>query len=341
MSGSNRKGADRFGVRRQARGSLLGPGDFHRLSCRGTPRRCRLGGAALATVVVLGGLPAPVLGQEQAPIEVLRAEYGDPVLRGAIDLHAHSGPDVRERAITDFDAARIARRAGIRAIVLKHHYSESAHRAEMVMLEVPGIDVYGGVILNLAVGGINPHAIRTMLGMQGDRGRVVWLPTWDAEADASRQRESRLAVPIVEDGRLVPELAEVFQLIAENDLVLATGHISPDEILMVLPAARQAGVRRMLVTHARSSIPEMMQMVEEGAVLECIYSDISLCASRIKAVGAEHFVLATDLGQPGRPNHTDGFKTLIMHMREEGITQEQIDMMVRVTPARLLGLEPW
>ena len=80
---------------------------------------------------------------------------------------------------------------------------------------------------------------------------------------------------------------------------------------------------------------------EEGVILECIYSDITVCASRIKAVGAEHWVLATDLGQPGRPGHADGFKTLIMRMRDEGITQEQLDMMVRTTPARLLGLEPW
>ena len=85
----------------------------------------------------------------------------------------------------------------------------------------------------------------------------------------------------------------------------------------------------------------MKQMVEEGAILECIYSDITVSVSRIKAVGAEHWVLATDLGQPGRLGHADGFKTLIMHMRNEGVTQEQIDMMVRTTPARLPGLEPW
>ena len=175
----------------------------HYVSCEGSPRRRRLGAAALTTLVVVGGLTGDVMGQEPAPIQVLRAEYGDPVLRGIIDLHAHSGPDVRERAITDFDAARVAKRAGMRAIVLKHHASESAHRAQMVMHEVPGIDVYGAVILNLAVGGINPHAIRTMLGMEGNRGKVVWLPTWDAEADASRQRANRPAVPIMRDGELV------------------------------------------------------------------------------------------------------------------------------------------
>ena len=257
----------------------------HHVSGEWTPRRHRLGAVGLATAFVVGGLTGEVMGQERAPIQVLRAEYGDPVLRGIIDLHAHSGPDVRVRAITDFDAARVAKRAGMRAIDLKHHVSESAHRAQMVMHEVPGIDVYGTVILNLAVGGINPHAVRTMLEMEGNRRKVVWRPTWDAEADASRQRANRPAVPIVKDGELVPELAEIFRLIADNDLVLATGHISPDEILKVLPAARRAGVRRMLVTHARSSIDEMKQMVEEGAILECIYSDITVCASRIKPSG--------------------------------------------------------
>ena len=122
--------------------------------------------------------------------------------------------------------------------------------------------------------------------------------------------------------------------IARLDEPLAAARTA-DEILEVLPAARQAGVRRMLVTHARSSIEDMKQMVEEGAILECIYSDITVCASRIKAVGAEHWVLATDLGQPGRPGHADGFKTLIMRMRDEGITQDQLDMMVRTTARAL------
>ena len=302
--------------------------------------RLLLSAVALIAALLVSGLTVEAGAQGRAPVQVLRADYGDPILRGTFDLHVHSGPDVRQRAITDFDAARLAKRAGLRAIVLKHHYSEAAHRAQMVMHEVPGIDVYGGVILNLAVGGINPHAIRTMLAMEGNRGKIVWLPTWDAEADASRQRENRPAVSIMRDGALVPELAEVFDLMADNDLVLATGHIPPEEILTVLPVARQAGVRRLLVTHARSSIDDMRKMVEEGAVLEYIYSNITECATRIKAVGAENFILATDLGQPGRPNLTDGFKTLIMRMREEGITQEQIDMMVRTTPARLLGLDP-
>ena len=302
-------------------------------------RRCS---ETLLLIVVALASAGPWVGaqaQQGAPIEVLRAEYGDPVLRGAIDLHVHSGPDVRMRAVTDFDAARLAKRAGLRAIVLKHHYSESAHRAQMVMHEMGGIEVYGGVILNLAVGGINPHAIRAMLGMEGNRGKIVWLPTWDAEADASRQRENRPAVPVMRNGELVPELDEVFELIAENDLVLATGHLSPEEILVVLPAARRVGVRRLLVTHARSSIDDMKKMVEEGAILECIYSDITRCAERIHAVGAEHFVLATDLGQPGRPNLADGLKTLLLRLQEEGITAEQIDMMVRTNPARLLGLD--
>ena len=269
------------------------------------------------------------------------AQLGDDTLVGVIDFHCHSGPDSRPRSVTDTEIARLAKRSGMRGLVFKNHFTMTADRAALAMQAVEGIEIFGGVALNRAVGGLNAEAVRQMTQFSGGRGKVVWLPTFDAEYAVTTDGSDLPYVSVVTDGKPAPELAEIFQIIAENDLVLATGHISPDEILMVLPAAKQAGVRRMLVTHARSSIGEMIQMVGEGAVLECIYSDIGLCASRIKAVGAEHFILATDLGQPGRPNHTDGFKTLIMHMREEGISQEQIDMMVRATPARLLGMEPW
>lgn len=279
--------------------------------------------------------------KEALKVPIIRAVYGDPVLAGAIDFHSHTGPDVRPRIITDMELAREARKAGMRAIVLKQHWVESADRAQMVMDEVPGIQVFGGIVLNRAVGGINPDAVRAMLGMEGKRGRIVWMPTVDAESEESRQRENRPAVPIMKDGKLVPELAEVLKLIAENNLVLETGHLSPDESVTVLTAAKQAGVRRMVVTHARTDQAHMERMVAQGAFLECIYNDISVCSSRIKATGAQHWVLGTDLGGPGRPIHTDGMKTFIMRLRSEGISQDQIDLMVRRNPARLLGLDPW
>ena len=97
---------------------------------------------------------------------------------------------------------------------------------------------YGGVALNRAVGGLNPEAIRRMVTFTGGRGKVVWLPTFDAENHVRRFGETRPSIPVVRDGRPVPELGEIFALVARHDLVLETGHSSPEESLVLIRAAR-------------------------------------------------------------------------------------------------------
>jgi hypothetical protein len=298
--------------------------------------------AALGVAAVLAALLADGQAQNQP---VLQALDHDPDLAGVIDLHSHSGPDpeFRPRLLNDIDLARLARRKGLRAIVLKNHYTASADRAELVMEEVGGIEVFGAVVLNRAVGGLNADAIRTMVSMQGKRGRIVWLPTWDAEYDDTRKRENRPPVPIMKDGALRPELAEIFTVIAENDLTLATGHSSPDESLAVVRAAQAAGVRRIIVTHPRmqkATEAQMARLADLGAYLECIYSDLNECAGMVRSIGAEHWFIASDLGQVGRPVHTDGMKTFIGRLRDQGLTAAQIDLLARRNPALLLGLKP-
>jgi hypothetical protein len=298
--------------------------------------------ASICAVLLFG---AVALAQERN-IPVVPAKDMDPDLIGVIDLHAHSGPDpdFRPRLINDIDLARLYRRKGMRGFVLKNHYTPSAAFAELVMEEVGGIDVWGGVVLNRAIGGLNPDAIKIMLTMQGKRGKIVWLPTWDAEYDDSRKKEGRPSVPITTaDGQLRPELPEIFKLIADNDLTLATGHISPAESLAVIPAAQKAGVKQIIVTHPhmqRATEAQMKTMAGEGAILECIYSDLDDCAGMLRSIGAEHFIISSDLGQVGRPIHPDGMKTFIVHLRSQGITQAQIDLVSRINPAKLLGLKP-
>src|SRR5690242_21573663 len=102
-------------------------------------------------------------------------------LPGAIDMHAHSGPDGTPRSIDSIDLARLAKSRGMRGLVLKNHYEPTASLAYVVRKEVPGIEIFGGIDLNRSVGGINPAAIERMVLMKGDLGRVVWMPTFDAE----------------------------------------------------------------------------------------------------------------------------------------------------------------
>src|SRR5215213_9239495 len=158
-------------------------------------------------------------------------------LSGAIDIHVHTLPDDRPRSLDAIEAARQARARGMRAIVLKNHYESTAGLAYLARLAVPDIQIFGGIDLNLTVGGINPAAVEHMTRVSGGFGRVVWMPTFDAENQVRYSKEQRPFVSISRGGELLPEVREVIALIAKHGLVLATGHSSPEEGLLLLREA--------------------------------------------------------------------------------------------------------
>ena len=270
-------------------------------------------------------------------------------LAGAIDFHAHAGPDSRPRSLTDLEVARMARDAGLRGIVLKNHFTLTSDRAALAMDQVEGLEVFGGVALNRSVGGINPEAVRQMVAFDGGRGKVVWLPTFDSQFWVTRAGTGAPFVPVIENGAPVSGLAEVFSLVAEHELVLAMGHSSPEEVLQLIPVARAQGVRHILVTHVfgqDAMVEQMREMADAGAIMEldwlAVYTgrlSIEAYARAIREIGAEHFLMSTDLGQAGNPSHVEGLRAYITAMREAGLSDEQIDLMVRINPARLLGLD--
>ena len=280
------------------------------------------------------------------------AQGGRELLDGVVDLHVHAGPDSRPRSVSDLDAARGASEAGMRAILLKNHFTMTADRASLAMDQVDGLEIFGGVVLNRAVGGINPEAVRQMVNFSGSRGRVVWLPTFDAEWYVKNVGEGGSAfVPIIQNGSPVPDILEIFSLVAEHDLLLATGHSAPEEVIALIPEAKHLGVQRILVTHVFSqgaTREQMQQMASEDAIMEIDWLAV-LNGSRsitdytlaIREIGAEFFVMSTDLGQEGNPLHPEGWYEYIGAMREAGVSDEDIDTMSRRNPARLLGLDPW
>ena len=271
-------------------------------------------------------------------------------LAGAIDFHVHSGPDSRPRSVTDLEVARMTQRAGMRGIVLKNHFTMTADRAALAMDQVDDLEIFGAVVLNRAVGGLNAEAVRQMVQFSGGRGKVVWLPTFDAEYYITAQGSSDPFVSVTRSGAPLPELAEIFTLVAENDLVLAMGHSSPEEVLILIPEARRYGVEQILVTHVFSQGPsraQMQQMADAGAILEIDWYAVYLgnrtvteYVSAIQEIGAEHFLMSSDLGQATSPSHVDGLRAYVAAFRNAGLTDDQIDLMLRRNPARLLGLEP-
>jgi len=274
------------------------------------------------------------------------------IVAGTIDIHVHSDPDNRPRSIDAIDVAKLARTRGMRAIVLKNHYDSTAPLAYIVRKEVPGVEVFGGVDLNLTVGGINPHAVQHMTEVSGGWGRFVWMPTFDAENQVRYSRENRPFVSVSRNGELVPEVKQVLAIIAKNELILATGHSAPAETLMMLREARQQGVRHMVVTHAMNdpvlmNVVQMQEAARLGAFIEFVGGSLASAdaparmdrfADAIRKIGPEFCILSSDLGQRGNALPPDGFAAFLLALRSRGFTDQEIDRMAKRNPAQILRL---
>ena len=274
-------------------------------------------------------------------------------LAGVIDIHAHSAPDSSPRSIDAIDLARLAKSRGMRGLVLKNHYQPTASLAYVVRKEVPGIEVFGGVDLNLSVGGMNPFAVEHMAATTGGYGRFVWMSTFDSEAQVRYSKQDRPFVRVSQNGQLLPETRQVIAVIAKHNLVMATGHVSAEEGLMLIREARTQGVQHLVVTHAmlapiHMSDAQMLEAAKMGAYIEFVYNGLlgsykeftfKDYARAIRYVGVDHCILASDMGQPANPLHPDGLVALFDGLKKEGITQAEINRMAKENPARLLGLE--
>ncbi|UQU64797.1 DUF6282 family protein [Couchioplanes caeruleus] len=281
------------------------------------------------------------------------------LVAGAYDTHVHVAPDVMRRRIDDVALARRFADVGLAGFVLKSHYVPTAERAEVVRAAVPGVDVLGAVTLNASVGGLNPVTVE-IAGRQG--ARIVWLPT----VDCRNQRDSRAQAPpgatppmwaqlqdelaeqgimasaidvLDPGGDVVPELRQVLTLIARHDMVLATGHLSGPEIVAVVEAAAEAGVRRIVVTHPEftsQQLPVDVQcaLAERGALMErCFTTPHSgkitweLLYDHIRRVGPGHSILSSDLGQPFNPPVEDGLALMADRLLANGFTEDEVRRM--------------
>ena len=270
-------------------------------------------------------------------------------LTGVIDMHVHAGPDSRPRAMNDWEAVQMAENAGLRGVLLKNHFTMTADRAALAAQLVDSLLVFGGVALNRSVGGINPEAVRQMAAFSGGRGKVVWLPTFDSQFFITKEGITDPFVPVMKDGTPVKGLLEVFSLIAKNNLVLAMGHSSPQEVLALIPFARAEGVENILITHVfgqDASFSQIQQMAATGAIMEldwlAAYTDpliLNDYVEVIQSVGAESFIISSDFGQEGNPDHASGMRAFIAALRSREISQQQIDLMAKQNPAKLLGLD--
>ena len=277
----------------------------------------------------------------------------DPALTGAIDLHAHFGPDSYARQWDAFEVVKLAKERGMRGVVLKNHWTESAGLAWLIRkYGTQGIEVFGSVTLDTPVGGVNPMAVRYMSDVEGNWGRIVWMPTHDSEHEVDYNKETRTKAVVSRNGKLIPEVFEVLDLIKERNLTLATGHVSPEEALMIMAEAKKRGITKIIVTHpllgeqyTNMSLPQMQESVKFGGAIEITAGTVGSdgAAKRraievIKILGTQNVFVASDSGLVGTPNHPDALAMAAKALRAAGFTEQDLNRMFKETPARLVGL---
>jgi hypothetical protein len=274
------------------------------------------------------------------------------ILRGTIDIHVHSDPDTVPRSIDGLDAAKLARAKGMRGIVLKNHYDPTAGLAFLARKETPGLEVFGGIDLNLTVGGMNASAVEHMTQVAGGWGRFVWMSTFDAENQVRYSKENRPFVSVSRNDALLPETRAVIAVIAKHRLVLATGHVSAQEALLLLREGRQQRVEHVVVTHAMNApilmdVAQMQEATTLGAFIEFVGGSLATTdaaaridrfADAIRKVGPQFCVLSSDLGQKGNALPPDGYAAFLQAMRARGFSEADLNRMSKENPARLLGL---
>ncbi|TCP28831.1 hypothetical protein EV207_11567 [Scopulibacillus darangshiensis] len=285
-----------------------------------------------------------------------------PLLKGAIELHVHSSPSIFPRKQTDWELIEDAYQAGMGGVVLKAHEGQTYDRATLLQEKYPSLKIFGGLVCNLFSGGLSPYTVNMALQMGA---KVIWMPTISAKQhqdyysarstgnlfNSDQPLDQPYGIKILDENeRLLPEVNEILSLIAEKDTVLATGHLSPHEVEILVNEAQNIGVKRILIQHADlgiAKIPFEMQkeLAEKGCILEKCYlacstdfNSISIeqMADSIQKLGASSCVLVTDYGQQHHIPPIEALSEFIEKLLDQGIREEDIQQMLVNNTKQLL-----
>src|SRR5438105_153684 len=292
----------------------------------------------------------------------------DGLLEGAFDTHIHSAPDVLPRKFNDLELSQRFKARRMAGFVLKSHYICTADRATLVNAMEPAVQAFGAIALNNSVGGLNPLAL-DIAGRLGNK--VVFLPSVDnaneLENIAGQRDESKLPywmgiaremralgiagswLNVTENGSVTQATRQCLEIVAKHDMVLATSHIRPSEVLPVVNAAHEVGVNRIVITHPEFpttllSIPQQLELARYGVYFERCFTTPNTgkisweqVYANIREVGAASTILATDLGQTTAPYPDEGLATFINNLLDNGFSESDVQRMVKDSPAQLLG----
>ncbi len=272
------------------------------------------------------------------------------MLRGIIDLHVHTAPDMRPRRFTDSELAHLALRTGAAGVVLKGHHFPTSLRARVAQEQFPDIRVMGGIVLNESSGGLDPAVVAQACA---EGARIIWMPTLDA-ANHRRHEGKSGGIEIAPGGVLRPEMREILKLVANQDIALATGHLSSSEIRLLAAAAFDAGVRRLIVNHPEHrvtnlSLSDQRELARDLPVFfERCYaqpfgdgryeSNLDKNLAAIESLGPGSTVLASDSGQMESVPWDTAWNETAEHLSKHGIRPDAFDRMAKTNPRFLCGI---
>ena len=289
------------------------------------------------------------------------------LLVGAVDLHCHSGPAAMPRILDHHDALMDCAEAKFRALLYKDHFYLGTAHAVMLekLLPETGVRLFSGLALNNASGGFNPHAVDHAIKLGG---QIIWMPTLSAKnhlevlasgqvktfpKTAQKMLDAIPLTPFDANGKLIDEVKQILDLIAEGNIILAGGHLSVPELFAVFEEARARGVKKLLVNHPTyivgCSEADIRGLVGLGAVMEhsiCMFvegrskkfspQDLSRL---IEVAGVGNTILSSDLGLLGSPRPVDGFREVVGILLDLQFSAADIRTMVGDNAARMLELQ--
>ena len=293
----------------------------------------------------------------------------DELMVGGIDVHIHSNPHTfpQIHAQDVIALQQQAQQAGMRALIIKDIGVSTTGAAYVVSRLGSGIPVFGAHVMNLATGGINPRGVSIAL-QHGDGAKVIHFPTGDTLNHFNYRKKfyagvnipltEDQAITVVRDGRLIPEVKEVIALVKEHGAYLATSHLSAAESHLVVKEAKDQGLDRIILSHARWAmtglrLDDLKHFAALGCLIEFEYclltalmyfvhgetpQDPRETVKTIKEVGVDTCFISSDLGQLYSPLPVDGMRTFVAVLRRCGITADEIRTMFHRNPARIAGL---
>lgn len=320
-------------------------------------RREFIKGAAVMTAAVLAG-------NILEPTEGAAAANSDNLLKGVSDLHVHCEPDVKSRQGNAIDLALKCQRNGYRALMLKGHDLPTHDHAYLVRQVIPDFNVFGGVALNKPYGDtLNLTAVKKAINAPGNFCKCIWMPTqgsvWDSQHHGNKEKGVK-GIPITDStGKLLPEVTTIMEMCGKANIIFATGHSSPVECVAMAKRAKEIGIPKFVVTHATSDIwtltKEQVQVcLENGAYIEHTYNatlmgpgtalskygytPLETIAEYIR-LAPERTFICTDFGNKAFGDYVEGMHSFITRLNGLGFSTQEIDVIARTNPAKLMSLE--